>query len=206
MLGYVPFPMGLSIFGLGAVFFGWGVLVAIFSVFVAPRLQARFGTAPVLYVNLALFAALLTVIATFTDSPATLAVCVILAGALIGINNTLTTQAVMLVAPVERPVASAAYGFLRFIGGGLAPWAAGVLAERFGVHVPFYLGAATVLLAVGVLATGHRLLARADEALVAGEAAHAGEADLDATELEEVLEDGTAEAGARLRAEVAPAR
>jgi hypothetical protein len=27
MLGYVPFPMGLSIFGLGAVFFGWGVLV-----------------------------------------------------------------------------------------------------------------------------------------------------------------------------------
>src|SRR6185503_11655970 len=52
MLGYVPFPMGLSIYGLGAVFFGWGVLVAIFSVFVAPRLQARFGTAPVLYVNL----------------------------------------------------------------------------------------------------------------------------------------------------------
>ena len=60
-----------SIFQLGAVFFGWGVLVAIFSVFVAPRLQARFGTAPVLYVNLALFATLLAVIATFTDSPVT---------------------------------------------------------------------------------------------------------------------------------------
>jgi ACDE family multidrug resistance protein len=72
MLGYVPFPMGLSIYGLGAVFFGWGVLVALFSVFVAPRLQARFGTAPVLYVNLALFAVLLAVIATFIDSPATL--------------------------------------------------------------------------------------------------------------------------------------
>jgi predicted MFS family arabinose efflux permease len=108
MLGYVPFPMGLSIYGLGAVFFGWGVLVAIFSVFVAPRLQTRFGTAPVLYVNLAMFAALLAVIATFTDSPATLATCVVVAGAFIGINNTLTTQAVMLVAPVERPVASAA--------------------------------------------------------------------------------------------------
>jgi MFS family permease len=204
MLGYVPFPMALPIYGLGAVFFGWGVLVAVFSVFVAPRLQARFGTAPVLYVNLVLFAALLAVIATFTDSPAVLATCVVVAGAFIGINNTLTTQAVMLVSPVERPVASAAYGFIRFIGGGLAPWAAGVLAERFTVAVPFYLGAGAVLLAVGVLATGHRLLTRADVALAAGEAAHAGEADLDAEELQEVLEDGTGEAGARQRAEMPP--
>ena len=110
----------------------------------------------------------------------------------------------MLVAPVERPVASAAYGFIRFIGGGLAPWVAGVLAERFAVQVPFYLGAVAVMLAVGVLATGHTILARADEALAAGEVAHAGEADLDAAELEEVLEDGTGEAGARQRAEVPP--
>jgi ACDE family multidrug resistance protein len=206
LLGYSPFLMGIdSPILLGLVFCGWGVLVAIFSVFVAPRLQARFGTARVLYVNLALFAALLAVIATFIGSPAVLAACVVVAGAFIGINNTLTTQAVMLVAPVERPVASAAYGFIRFIGGGLAPWAAGVLAERFTVSVPFYLGAAAVLLGVGVLATGHRLLARADEALAAGEAVHAGEADLDAGELEEVLEDGTGEAGARLRAEVPPA-
>ena len=204
MLGYVPFPMNLSIYGLGAVFFGWGVLVALFSVLVAPRLQSRFGTARVLYVNLALFAALLAVIATFTGSPGVLAGCVVVAGAFIGINNTLTTQAVMLVAPVERPVASAAYGFIRFIGGGLAPWVAGVLAERFGVPLPFYLAAVAVLLAVAVLASGHRLLARADEALAAGEAAHAGETDLDATEVEEVLEDGTGEAGARQRAEVTP--
>jgi ACDE family multidrug resistance protein len=79
-----------------------------------------------------------------------------------------------------------------------------VLAERFGVPPPFYLGAAAVLLAAGVLATGHRLLARADEALAAAEAAHAAESDLDAAELEEVAEDGTGEAGARLRAEVPP--
>ena len=32
---------------------------------------------------------------------------------------------------VERPVASATYGFVRFLGGGLAPFAAGKLAERF---------------------------------------------------------------------------
>jgi MFS transporter len=166
MLGYVPFPMHLSIYRLGAVFFGWGVLVAVFSVFVAPRLQRRFGTAPTLYVNLALFAAVLAVIAACTDYPGVLIVCVVVAGAMIGVNNTLTTQAVMLVAPVERPVASAAYGFIRFIGGGLAPFAAGKLADRFSLSVPFYLGAAAFILAIFVLATGHRLLADAEAGLV----------------------------------------
>src|SRR5699024_12132095 len=43
MPGYAPFPMGMSAIGLGLVFFGWGVLVAIFSVALAPRMQHRFG-------------------------------------------------------------------------------------------------------------------------------------------------------------------
>ncbi|MGE0300543.1 MFS transporter [Pseudonocardia sp.] len=173
MLGYVPFPMHLSIYQLGAVFFGWGLLVAIFSVLVAPVLHRRFGTAPTLYANLLLFACLLAVIAARTGSVPTLVVAVIAAGALIGINNTLTTQAVMLVAPVERPVASAAYGFIRFIGGGLAPFAAGLLAERYGVALPFWLGALAVLLAAGVLASGHRLLAAADARLTVARASAA---------------------------------
>ena len=46
-------------------------------------------------------------------------------GILVGVNNTITTQVVMTVSPVEKPVASAAYSFVRFIGGGLAPYAAG---------------------------------------------------------------------------------
>ena len=87
----------------------------------------------------------------------------IVSGAFVGLNNTLTTQAVMLVSPVERPVASAAYGFVRFIGGGLAPFAAARLAADFNVHVPFYLGAVTVGAAIGVLASGHRLLTRAEQ-------------------------------------------
>lgn len=77
------------------------------------------------------------------------------------------TQAVMTVAPVERPVASAAYGFVRFIGGGLAPYAAGKLAERAGVHAPFYVGAAAVALGIAVLATGHSQLAEAERAQAA---------------------------------------
>ncbi|WP_110085069.1 MFS transporter, partial [Streptomyces sp. NRRL WC-3549] len=160
MLGYAPYPMELEAHQLGLVFTGWGLLVAAFSVFFAPRLQARFGTAPVLYVNLFALAVVMAVIAAGVSTPTVVIVAVIVSGAFIGINNTLTTQAVMLVSPVERPVASSAYGFLRFIGGGLAPYVAGKLADATDLGVPFYLGAATFLLAIPVLAGGHRLLAR----------------------------------------------
>jgi nucleotide-binding universal stress UspA family protein len=162
LLAFTPFPMHLGIHELGYVFAGWGVFVAVFAVFVAPRVQARFGTPRTLYVNLALLAIDLVVIAVFTSSQITLIVAVIVSGAFVGLNNTLTTQAVMLVAPVEKPVASAAYGFVRFIGGGLAPYFAAKLAAAFNVHVPFYLGAATVVAAIAVLATGHSLLTRAE--------------------------------------------
>ncbi|MGI5239458.1 MFS transporter [Dactylosporangium sp. CA-139066] len=162
MLGYAPYPMHLSEHKLGLVFTGWGLLVAIFSVAVAPRLQRRFGTAKTLYANLFLLAVVLAVIGAFTDSATTVIVAVIVCGAFIGINNTLTTQAVMTVAPVPRPVASASYGFVRFIGGGLAPFVAGKLADHYNIHVPFYAGAAAFLIAIAVLATGHRLLSAAE--------------------------------------------
>ncbi|MEV8507280.1 MFS transporter [Actinoplanes sp. NPDC051475] len=166
MLGYAPYPMELHAHELGLVFTGWGLLVAIFSVFVAPRLQARFGTAPVLYVNLAALAVVMVVIAAGVTTPSTVIVAVIVSGAFIGINNTLTTQAVMLVAPVERSVASSAYGFVRFIGGGLAPLAAGKLADATDLGVPFYVGGVAFLLAIPVLATGHRLVAAAESGAV----------------------------------------
>ncbi len=85
----------------------------------------------------------------------------ILSGIFIGTNNTITTQAVMTVAPVPRPTASASYGFIRFIGGGIAPWAAGKIAASHGDHLPFYIGAAAIAAAIGVLATGHRELEHA---------------------------------------------
>jgi len=154
LLAYTPFPMHLGIHELGYVFTGWGILVAIFAVFVAPRAQRRFGTPKSLYVNLALLAVDLVVIAAFTTSQITLIVAVIVSGAFVGLNNTLTTQSVMLVAPVERPIASAAYGFVRFIGGGVAPYCAARLAAAFNVHIPFYLGAVTVVLAIVMIPAG----------------------------------------------------
>jgi MFS transporter, ACDE family, multidrug resistance protein len=163
VLGFAPFPMHLDTHQLGIVFTGWGVLVAIFAVFGAPRLQARFGIARTLYANLTLFAADVAIIGLFARDQAVLIGAVVATGIFIGVNNTITTQAVMTVAPVERSVASASYGFVRFIGGGLAPYFAGKMAERWGVHVPFYVGAASVVLAIAVLSTAHRLLRVAEE-------------------------------------------
>jgi len=151
LLAFTPFPLDMSTGYVGLLFFGWGLALAFTSVVVAPRLQHRFGTAPTLLAALAGFAVLLAVMAVWTDSRAVLATCVVVAGAFLGINNTLVTEAVMKVAPVERGVASAAYSFVRFSGGAVAPWLAGKLGETINAHVPFWVGALGVTLSVAVL-------------------------------------------------------
>jgi MFS transporter, ACDE family, multidrug resistance protein len=163
VLGYAPFPMELSPIKLGLVFTCWGILVAIFAVFGAPWLQERYGIARTMYGNLAAFAVIVLVIAAWTTDRAVLIPAVIISGIFIGINNTVTTQAVMTVAPVERPVASAAYSFVRFIGGGLAPYVAGRLVIAAGIHVPFFIAAGAIVLGIAILATAHSLLAEAEQ-------------------------------------------
>jgi len=162
VLGYAPFPMNLSPIRLGLVFTGWGILVALFAVFGAPMLQGRLGIAKTMYLNLAAFAAVVLVIAIWTTDNAVLIPAVIVSGIFIGINNTVTTQAVMTVSPVERPVASAAYSFVRFIGGGLAPYVAGRLVIALNIHVPFYIASGAILLGIVILASAHRLLRDAE--------------------------------------------
>ena len=152
LLAFTPFPLDMSAHEIGLIFFGWGIALAFTSVVVAPRLQHRFGTVPTLLVNLLAMTATLVVMAVGTENKAVLATCVVVAGLFIGINNTLITETVMKAAPVERGVASAAYSFVRFSGAALAPWLAGVLGERLNVHAPYWVGAAAVLLAAGVLA------------------------------------------------------
>jgi len=163
LLGYSPFLMNIaSPEKLGLVFCAWGVLVAVFAVWGAPWLKARFGTPRTLYGNLLLMSLVMATIGIWPDHPAVVIVAVIIAGAFIGVNNTLVTTAVMSIAPVERPVASATYGFVRFIGGGLAPFAAGKLVEHYNAHVPFLIGTAAALVGAVVLSTVHRALDAAD--------------------------------------------
>jgi ACDE family multidrug resistance protein len=162
VLGYAPFPMNLSPIKLGLVFTGWGVMVAIFAVFGAPRLQARFGIARTMYANLAAFAVVILCIAIWTTDRTVLIVAVIVSGVFIGVNNTVTTQAVMTISPVDRPVASAAYSFVRFIGGGLAPYAAGRLVIALNIHVPFFIAAGAVVVGIVILTTIRKELAAAE--------------------------------------------
>jgi ACDE family multidrug resistance protein len=163
LLAYTPFPLGLGAHQIGLIFFGWGVCLAFTSVFVAPRLQRRLGTLPVIAAVLSLFAADLLVMGLDVHSVGVLTACVVVSGLFLGINNTLITEAVMLAAPVERGVASAAYSFVRFGGAAVAPWLAGKLGESISPRVPFFVGAGATVLAVIVLLSGRRVLAHIDD-------------------------------------------
>jgi predicted MFS family arabinose efflux permease len=163
LLAFTPFPLDMGAKEIGLIFFGWGLALAFTSVFVAPRLQHRFGTVRTLVVNLVLMTATLAAMAVWTDHKPVLAGCVVVAGLWIGINNTLITETVMKAAPVERGVASAAYSFMRFGGAAVAPWLAGVLGEQVSVHLPFWVGAGAVLLAAVVLTTTRTHLSHIDD-------------------------------------------
>ena len=136
-------------------------------------MAGRFGDLHALGGALLGTAALLAAMGVLHASQTALVVCVVLAGTVLGIVNTLMTQIVMERAPVARPVASAAYSFVRFTGGAIAPFLAGKLAEHVGVGVPFYVGAATTALAVVALVAYRDVLAppKAERVEPAGPAA-----------------------------------
>lgn len=159
VLAYAPFVLGMDAYGIGAVFFGWGVMVALFSVVVGPVLQRRLGTTRLLAAVLALFVLDLAGLglAAGRSVPA-LVVLVILAGALIGVNNTLYTELAMEVSDAPRPVASAGYNCVRWIGGAMAPFVAATLGEAYGHAWAFWAGAAVVACALVVVLLGRRHL------------------------------------------------
>jgi MFS family permease len=170
LLAFAPFPLHLGVHELGYVFFGWGLMLAVFSVVVAPRLRARTGTVPMLTGTLLVFAVLLAVMGAGVGSQGLLIGAVLVGGALIGLVNTVLTEALMRVAPdIDRPVASAAYSFVRFGGGAIAPWLAGKLSEHGDEALPFYVAAGVVALAVVPLLAGRALVRHvdADEAAAA---------------------------------------
>jgi predicted MFS family arabinose efflux permease len=164
LLAYAPFVMGLDEHGLGFVFLGWGILLAATSVFMAPVLQRKFGTVKSMAVMLSLFALLLLAMGIWTSTQWVVIAAVIAAGALLGNNNTLITTAVMNAAPVERSTASAAYSFLRFIGGAIAPYFAGKMAEWYNPSMPFIVGAIFVALSVVFISLNHAHVRHVDSA------------------------------------------
>jgi predicted MFS family arabinose efflux permease len=166
LLAYTPFALAdlgiTDAITLGLIFFGWGVALAITSVWVAPLLTARLPRTRVLWLIMPLLALDLAAAGLFVSSMVALIVCVIVGGLLLGILNTVLTECVMEATDLPRSVASSAYSGVRFLGGAIAPPAATLLASVFTRATPFYAGAVSVLIAAALVMLGHKHLRRVD--------------------------------------------
>ncbi|PPG50555.1 MFS transporter [Rathayibacter sp. AY2B3] len=162
LLAYTPYPLGLDEMGLGFTFFGWGLGVAITSVFVAPLLTRRLPRTVVLRSVLVLLALDLIAGGLVISSRVGLIVCIIVGGLLLGVVNTVLTECVMEATDLPRSVASSAYSGVRFLGGAIAPPAASALAAAISPAFPMYAAAGAVAVAALIVLLGRRTLARAD--------------------------------------------
>lgn len=156
VLAFTPFVLDMSPYRSGAVFFCWGLLLAVFSVLVAPRLQARFGSRRVLGASLILMAVDLVVMAYAPHTA--IIVCTVISGAFIGLNNTVYTELALDVSSAPRPVASAGYNFVRWFAAAAAPFLAPKLEEWVNPHTPFLVAAGTALLGMLVVAARRKHL------------------------------------------------
>jgi len=160
VLAYTPFILGMTAYGIGAVFFGWGVAVALSSVLLAPRLQRVIGAVSTMYLALGFLALCQIGVAVFagSDAHAGVVTCTVLTGLAIGVSNTVFTESAMEVSDAPRAVASAGYNFVRWLGAAFAPVIASRLGDEVGVSVPYALGAACCVVAVAVLVVRRRHL------------------------------------------------
>jgi predicted MFS family arabinose efflux permease len=178
LLAYTPFPLGFDAIGIGLTFFGWGLGVAITSVLIAPLLTRWMKRTTVLTIVLPLLALDLVAAGLLVSTPSALVACVIVGGLLLGVLNTVLTECVMEATDLPRTVASSSYSAVRFLGGAVAPPLATELASSFGVDMPYYVAAGSVLIGALIVVFGRRALARVnreeESALVEAEAVGVG--------------------------------
>ena len=163
LLAFSPFPLGFGAMGIGFTFFGWGVALAITSVWVAPLLLRFLTRTTVMLLTLPLLAIDLVVAGIFVEDAAALVAAIIVGGLLLGVMNTVLTESVMEATDLPRSVASSSYSAVRFLGGAAAPPIAALLWHLYGPTVPYLFAAASVLIAAGTILFGRRALARIDE-------------------------------------------
>jgi predicted MFS family arabinose efflux permease len=179
LLAYTPYPLGFGAMGIGLTFFGWGVGLAITSVWVAPLLTARMKRTTVLRIALPLLTLDLLAAALFVGTPAALVTCVVVGGLVLGVLNTVLTESVMEATDLPRSVASSAYSAVRFIGGAIAPPVATLLADSIAPSAAYVFAAASVAVGLVIILAGRRALRRVDDGpestRVEAEAISAGE-------------------------------
>ncbi len=162
LLAYSPFPLGFDALGLGFTFFGWGIALAVTSVFVAPLLTARMPRTRVLWIALPLLSLDLVAAGLVIENQAALVACIVVGGLVLGVLNTVLTECVMEATDLQRSVASSAYSAVRFLGGAVAPPAAAEIAHLVSPDAPYYAAAISVGVAFAIVVLGHRALRRVD--------------------------------------------
>lgn len=167
LLAYAPFLMsGFTELQTGFTFFGWGVLLAISSIFLATRIERKIGTLATIMLAMIGFFICLAVIGLGADSSTTVASALIVAGFFQGIINTLMTTVAMEIPDIPRNIASSSYSFIRFFGGSLAPFIAGRIAERYSGAHAFYFASFMVFLGIVLLIVYRRFFLTNEEAEV----------------------------------------
>jgi MFS family permease len=159
LLAYTPLPLDLGVHELGAVFFGWGLLVALGAVFAAPALSARLALLPVLGTAFALLAVDLLVIGLGMGDKAVMIVAIIASGVVLGVANAMLSNLLLGLSTADTSIAASGTNFVRFAGGAIAPFLAGKLSERVSQAAPLYVGAAAVAVGLGVIVAARSLLA-----------------------------------------------
>ena len=163
LLAFSPFPLGFGALGIGFTFFGWGLALAVTSVWVAPVLMRRMPRTRIILIVLPLLAVDLVAAGLVVGSAGALVACIVIGGLLLGVMNTVLTEAVMEATDLPRSVASSAYSAVRFLGGAMAPPIAALLWHAFNATVPYVFAAVSVLLAALTVFLGRRVLAHIDD-------------------------------------------
>ena len=185
MLAYAPFPVqnaaeangrAFTPMDLGLVFFGWGSLLALCSILVAPRLTRRIGLRQTIMGTLVLVALDLVVMTVFPASLPLQIAATVVGGGLVGVTNTAMTEAAMEATDLPRGISSSAYSGVRFVGGALGPTLAGPISTAFGAQAPYAAAALAVVVTIALMGAEHLRQTRPHEAATA-EADIVGRAD-----------------------------
>ena len=153
ILAYSPLALGFPALTLGLIYFAWGVLVAVSSVWLVNLLRDRVGATRLLVVDLVCLLVLFAALDLLRPRSADM-ILIIASGLFCGVANALFTTLAIEVSPFSRSISSGTYNFLRWAGAAFAPVLSGTIALWAGTRTPF-LVAAVVLLA-GIVTLGLR--------------------------------------------------
>jgi len=150
IIAWAPFVLDEGAFYIGFVFFGWGLCVALSGVFLAPKVAQWLGERGGAIAAVLVYALILAAMASGIKT--VVVVGVIVSGIVSGVLNTLFTGSAMSSGAFPRPVNSAGYNFMRWLGGAASAILVGHVATWFGsASAPFWAAAACAVIAAAML-------------------------------------------------------